>query len=213
MRINEVEQLVGISKKNIRFYEEEGLLHPSREEGNSYRSYSESDVRTLQIIKLLRRLGVPIEEIRRVESGEIALSDCLNNHLTTLGGKIQSLNQTVALCRTMAERGETLDTLDLPRYNREMAEAEQGGVRFMSVKGDQKMKKRIAPLIWAVVFVALFSGILALVLWGSTADHTPWPVVAVIAIILLGLIVGVILALVQRMKEIEGGEEDEALQY
>jgi len=30
MKINEVEALVGITKKNIRFYEEKGLLSPSR---------------------------------------------------------------------------------------------------------------------------------------------------------------------------------------
>ena len=30
MRINEVERLVGITKRNIRFYEKEGLLSPGR---------------------------------------------------------------------------------------------------------------------------------------------------------------------------------------
>ena len=30
MRINKVEELVGITKKNIRFYEEKGLLNPAR---------------------------------------------------------------------------------------------------------------------------------------------------------------------------------------
>ena len=44
MKINEVEAAVGITKKNIRFYEEEGLISPSREPGNSYRSYSQADV-------------------------------------------------------------------------------------------------------------------------------------------------------------------------
>lgn len=33
MRINEVEKATGVPKKSIRFYEEEGLLTPSREEG------------------------------------------------------------------------------------------------------------------------------------------------------------------------------------
>ena len=33
MRINEVEALVGITKKNIRFYEAEGLLTPRRNSG------------------------------------------------------------------------------------------------------------------------------------------------------------------------------------
>ena len=34
MKINEVEAAVGVTKKNIRFYEEEGLISPRRESGN-----------------------------------------------------------------------------------------------------------------------------------------------------------------------------------
>ena len=52
MKINEVEAAVGVTKKNIRFYEEEGLIHPGREPGNGYRSYSAADVERLRRIKL-----------------------------------------------------------------------------------------------------------------------------------------------------------------
>lgn len=52
MKINEVEAAVGVTKKNIRFYEEEGLITPSREPGNGYRSYSQADVERLHRIKL-----------------------------------------------------------------------------------------------------------------------------------------------------------------
>ena len=40
MKINQVEELVGITKKNIRFYEEQGLLNPDRNPENGYREYS-----------------------------------------------------------------------------------------------------------------------------------------------------------------------------
>ena len=60
MKINEVEAAVGVTKKNIRFYEEEGLISPRREPGNGYRSYSEADVERLRRIKLLRKLDVPL---------------------------------------------------------------------------------------------------------------------------------------------------------
>ena len=38
MKINQVEELVGITKKNIRFYEEQGLLNPDRDPENGYGS-------------------------------------------------------------------------------------------------------------------------------------------------------------------------------
>ena len=69
MKINEVEAQVGITKKNIRFYEAEGLLKPQRNSDNGYRDYGEGDVAALRQIKLLRKLGVPLEEIRQMQTG------------------------------------------------------------------------------------------------------------------------------------------------
>ena len=74
MKINEVEAAVGVTKKNIRFYEEEGLISPRREPGNGYRSYSEADVERLRRIKLLRKLDVPLAEIRQMLEGECTLA-------------------------------------------------------------------------------------------------------------------------------------------
>ena len=65
MKINEVEALVGITRKNIRFYEAEGLLSPRRNSQNGYRDYGETEVEVLRRIKLLRKLGLPLEEIRQ----------------------------------------------------------------------------------------------------------------------------------------------------
>lgn len=58
MNIREVEQLTGLKKANIRYYEQEGLLSPQRNVQNNYREYSAGDVEILDKIKLLRTLGV-----------------------------------------------------------------------------------------------------------------------------------------------------------
>ena len=75
MKINEVEAAVGVTKKNIRFYEEEGLISHSREPGNGYRSYSQADVERLRRIKLLRKLDVPLAEIREMLEGQRTLAE------------------------------------------------------------------------------------------------------------------------------------------
>ena len=62
MKIKDVEKQVGISKANIRFYEEEGLIHPARNQENNYQEYSEADVEQLQEIKKLRLIGIPVQE-------------------------------------------------------------------------------------------------------------------------------------------------------
>lgn len=55
MKIKQVEELVGITKKNIRFYEDQGLLEVKRAD-NGYREYGLEDVKRLQEIRLLRKL-------------------------------------------------------------------------------------------------------------------------------------------------------------
>ena len=61
MTSKEMEARSGVPRANIRYYEAEGLLHPERLK-NGYRSYSEEDLRTLEKIKLLRRLGVSVDK-------------------------------------------------------------------------------------------------------------------------------------------------------
>ena len=83
MTIREIEELSGMPRANIRFYEAEGLLRPDRD-ANGYRNYSEEDLRILQKIRLLRALHVSLEDIRQVASGKRHLEDVLGFHLRTL---------------------------------------------------------------------------------------------------------------------------------
>ena len=63
MKIKQVEELVGITKKNIRFYESQGLLDVERAE-NGYREYHKEDIARLQEIKLFRKMDLSIEEMK-----------------------------------------------------------------------------------------------------------------------------------------------------
>ena len=61
MTIQEVEARTGLPRATVRYYEREGLLSPQRLE-NGYRDYSEDNITTLLRIKLLRELGIALED-------------------------------------------------------------------------------------------------------------------------------------------------------
>ena len=84
MKINEMELRSGITKKNIRFYEDQGLLSPRRDAANGYRDYGEAELAVLLRIKLLRKLGVPIGEIRLLEDGSHTVGDVMRRHIVSL---------------------------------------------------------------------------------------------------------------------------------
>ena len=103
MKINEVEAAVGVTKKNIRFYEEEGLISPSREPGNGYRSYSQADVERLRRIKLLRKLDVPLAEIREMLEGQRTLAEGMSQQLERLRSRRADLEEANGFCTLLQQ--------------------------------------------------------------------------------------------------------------
>ena len=77
MKLKEVCETTGLSRKTIRLYEEKALLVPQKERrnGREYREYTESDVHTLQVIASLRKAWFTMEEIRRMQADPAAIRD------------------------------------------------------------------------------------------------------------------------------------------
>ena len=214
MKINQVEELVGITKKNIRFYEEQGLISPKRNLENGYRDYSLEDVDLLNKIKLLRRLEVPIEEIKRLERGESSVADCLDRHISHFTHRQQELDVMKEMCREMIEADVNFDNLQAESYLEEMKKLEKGGIRFMDVNKTDINKSKRGPIIAAVVSIVFFLAMIIFICLTAMSDpDTPFGFIAIIVVLFGAMIVGTVIALKQRLKEIEGGEIYEARKY
>jgi len=216
LTIHQVEQAVGITVKNIRFYEEQGLLSPRRSR-NGYREYGPEEVEILRRIKLLRKIGLPIVEIRQMQAGTHTVADGMRRHLITLEREQRSLEQSMALCRRLKDREEPLERLDAEGLLCEMEQLEQAGTPF-----ENRQKRDTRPGRWAgavgmaALTSALMLGVIALVLWACRAapDEAPPPaLLALIIAVPAAVLLGVLLALVQRLREIQRGEEEDAKQY
>ena len=100
MHIKDIETRTGLSRANIRYYEQEGLVHPVRAR-NGYRDYSQEDLDTLLRVRLLRRLDVPIEEIRAMQAGELDLADVLEERIRIAQRREEQARRDQAVCRAM----------------------------------------------------------------------------------------------------------------
>ena len=216
MKINEVEALVGITKKNIRFYETEGLLAPHRNSENGYRDYGEAEVDALRRIKLLRKLGVPLEEIRRMQSGGHTVGDGMRRHLVTLERERENLEQSIRLCSALTDRLERLEDLDAGAILAEMEAMEQSGTTFQNKQHEDVRVRYVAPVAVTVLMVLLMLGLIWLFLWAFETDPAgapPLPLLTVFVAIPVLVALGVIVSLVQRIREIGRREIDDAKQF
>lgn len=122
MTIKEVELKTGLTRANIRYYEDQGFFSAARGE-NGYRNYSEENVDTLLKVKLLRQLGFSLEDIRALQAGEQSLEAALERREAGLEGEVRTLNQALDLCRAMRQDGVSFDTLDARLYLDRLARA------------------------------------------------------------------------------------------
>ena len=201
LKINEVEALVGITRKNIRFYEAEGLLSPRRNSQNGYRDYGETEV----------------EVLRQMQHGAYTVGDGMRRHLVSLERERQNLEAAIRFCGTLTDRRERLEELDAQSLLDRMAQMEQEGTTFMNKqKQDTRRRRFVAPIVVAIVMSVLMAGLIWLFLWAFEVDPAgapPLPVLALFVAIPAAVVVGVVIALVQRVREIERGEEDDARNY
>lgn len=69
-----VEDLTGLSRRQVRYYEQQGLLKPERSSGG-HRLYSPEDVERLTLIKSLMTKGfTTVESVKRCLNSELRLS-------------------------------------------------------------------------------------------------------------------------------------------
>ena len=216
MRIHEVEKLAGVTRRNIRYYEAEGLLSPGRESGNGYRDYSETDVAVLRRVKLLRKLDLPLEEIRRIQAGTLTVRDAMGRHIIQLERRRSNLEAMAALCRELEGEAPQYAALDGEDWLKRMEQREKEGTTFVNIKKKDVKAKYAGAVISALVMILLMGAVMGVMIWAFVTEpeaSPPLPLVVVFCAFPAAFIVGIVIALVQRFKQIKGGEEDAAADY
>jgi DNA-binding transcriptional MerR regulator len=213
LKINEIAQRVGITSKNIRFYEQEGLLTPLRNRENGYRDYGAAEEIALRRIKLMRKLGLPLEDIRQMQQGRLTLTEGMRRRMADLERLRRDLDVAESFCQQLQSDGSAFDALDADRWLREMELKEKEGTSFMDRQKQDQRERSQGAILAAIAFALLMAAVIAFIIWADFYDPIPiWIVLALIALCLIP-VVGVALALKQRLKEIKGGEEDAARYY
>ncbi|NCC80551.1 MAG: MerR family transcriptional regulator, partial [Clostridia bacterium] len=139
MKIKEIEMKSGIDRATIYYYEKEKLLLPHRTE-NGYREYGEEDLITLQRIKLLRSLHLPLDEIRSLMKGNSSLRDTLSKQIGQLKKEEEDISYAEELCRTIYKETPHFSDLDAEKYLKQIdALSEEKGGRYFKVQDELPM--------------------------------------------------------------------------
>ena len=147
MRIQEIADITGLSKKAINLYEKKGMLQVFRDD-SGYRCYTQEHVRILMQIKILRRMDVSLADISHLLQ---------EKNLQLLDTQKEQLEKKLAQCelqnfymQRIAELLEENDTELLQSVDQEMEEA------WEDVQEPQPNKRSVSSFIVVEVMLATF---------------------------------------------------------
>jgi DNA-binding transcriptional MerR regulator/effector-binding domain-containing protein len=104
--IGEFSRMTHLSVKALRHYHDVGVLEPADVDGSSgYRRYSATQVATAQLIRRLRDLDMPLDEVRAViGAGDAATRNAaIAAHLVRMEHQLEQTRATVASLRALLE--------------------------------------------------------------------------------------------------------------
>lgn len=127
MLSNEIQVRTNLSRKALEYYEEKGLIQPIRLK-NGYRDYSEDDLKSLQKINVLRKLGLSTDEIMELKNSTPTL---LSSLLRKKQFMLEINNQQNKLISRLVE-GEDINVIEqeLNRLERERTIYDQLTILF-----------------------------------------------------------------------------------
>ncbi len=108
LKIGAVARRSGLPVKTIRFYSEEGLIHPIGRSEGGYRLFGEEVFAELTLIRTLKAMEIPLQDVRQfLESRRSGVCTCasLQETIRTKAGEIE---QKIAALRNLHSELEDL---------------------------------------------------------------------------------------------------------
>jgi len=107
MNIKIASEKTGLTKKAIKYYENEGLISPLKNSENNYREYSGEDIVKLNLIGALRALDITIADIKDVIIGKKSLPETLIDAVKKIDENINYLGKSKLIITSLIEKNLT----------------------------------------------------------------------------------------------------------
>lgn len=152
LKIKELENLLSISRSNVRFYEKQGLFSPERKD-NNYREYTNQDIEVLKKIIIFRKMGFTVEEIKLIQNNDLPFAEAIANAQRRIEDEIEQLNGSLKLIKQVAQENLSFDEIDIDEHWKTISESEKSGEKFVDICKDfLELELNLFDAMWKYVF-------------------------------------------------------------
>lgn len=146
--ITEVSRDLNVSTRALRYYEQLGLIQSRKKQDYAYRTYDEASVLHLRQILLLRKLRIPLKQIKTIltDGEHMRVIAILQESIRELDGEISALATIrgilAALVSRLDARPELCARLDLLQDDEILKIVEPLGLSKIKFKEESTMEER-----------------------------------------------------------------------
>ena len=117
LKVGELASQTGVSVRTLHYYDEIGLLSPSRRTETSYRLYGEEDVIRLQQIVSLRQIGFSLTQIRQcLEQSQFSPHQIVQLQLARLKEQMTLQQQLHTRLEAIAKRLQSMEAISIQEF-------------------------------------------------------------------------------------------------
>ena len=167
--VKEISEITGISIRTLHYYDEIGLLLPTKKSDAGYRLYDQKALETLQQILFFREFDIPLKEIKTfMQNNTLNKNQILKMQKNMLITKKRRLEKLIAHIDDILKGENTMDFTifnkieieemfqimfeNMPEKMREKALEEFGGIEkwknhYIEVVSSEDMQKRYAKVV------------------------------------------------------------------
>lgn len=94
--IGKLAKIAHVTTRTLRYYDQKGLVKPERVDQNGYRIYADTQLKKVQLIKYLERLGLSLKQIQKVlndQNGKSSINLLLEGQIEQNKQQLQNLKQ------------------------------------------------------------------------------------------------------------------------
>ena len=127
MSVHEVAELTGITARTLHYYDEIGLLKPTKVTEAGYRMYDDTALSRLQSILLFRELEFPLKEIKAIlDSPNFDQSEVISQQIKLLELQYKHIGELITFTREIQKKGvvsmrfDVFDKREIEKYEAEV---------------------------------------------------------------------------------------------
>lgn len=115
MTISEVSKSFNISTRALRYYEQIELIQSHKKEDYAYRTYDEAAIRRLQQIIVLRKLRIPLKQIKSIfqNTEQSRIIDIFQENITELDIEITALTTIRTILHSLVTRLNNIEKINV----------------------------------------------------------------------------------------------------